>query len=87
MSLPGYDAWLERPYQEMYALEAQYENFLDRCHEDGIEPTDEDWEQYLEDGTYPYPEDDEPDPDKARDDFLEARYEEQFEMQEDDVPW
>jgi hypothetical protein len=37
MSLPGYDAWLERPYQEMYAAAER--------EEDDYEP---DWEAIAE---------------------------------------
>lgn len=85
----GYDLWLERPYQEAYAAQEAYERFMERCGEDGIEATDEDWDHYCDTGEYPHPVDayepTEPDPDRMRDDWLEARYEEQFEM--DDVPF
>lgn len=86
----GYDLWLERPYQEAYARQEAYERFVDRCHDDGIEPTDEDWERYCDTGEYPTGVDEyepmEPDPDRLRDEWLERQYEDRY-IEPDDVPF
>lgn len=41
-SLPGYDAWLERPYQDMMD---QADRFMDWMEENGYEPDSD--EEYL----------------------------------------
>ncbi len=38
-SLPGYDAWLERPYQQMCE---ESDRFIDWCEENDVDPEDDD---------------------------------------------
>lgn len=64
MSLPGYDAWLERPYIE--AAE-QAEAYLAWCNERNVDPdapgAEDDYLEWVEDELYNA----EPDPDLWRD--------------------
>lgn len=59
-SLPGYDAWLSRPYEDA-AIEA--ERYWDFCEEHGLDPDDPDSESLYSDylDLYDEPDYDEPD--------------------------
>lgn len=69
--MSGYDAWLERPYVE--AAE-QSDAYVAWAEANGLDPEDdlvvESYEKYLA-NEY----DEGPDPDDARDDWLESRWE------------
>lgn len=47
--MTNYDAWLEKPYQDRYAKDAAYEAFEEYCEEMGLDPEQEDFEQWLDD--------------------------------------
>lgn len=84
----GYDAWLERPYQQMYAEEDAYNDFLDQCHMNGVDAGPDDWQHYKETGEYPELEPDDLGDIEEPDAHLEAQFEQQHaDILEDDFPF
>lgn len=72
MSLPGYDAWLEKPYVERAERD---EAFLAFCEREGIDP-DDDAEMEAAMEAFDRGEDDGPDPDDERDRMREREWDE-----------
>lgn len=68
MSLPGYDAWLERPYVEAAKQAEAYESY---CERNDLDPDDEATEAAFDDWLCTLGEDDGPDPDEMRDRIYE----------------